>query len=491
LKKIKYQENIITLVVAQPFHIIFIELFKQNYYLAVLREKFIEFEYIQTKILENQRCIDVIELFNSTLQSYSYYRRVKYYPFLCRQNKQLMCFYDQNYMCICDLDRFSNCFIIDHNITYDCQGENPCENEGKCLENTATCLSMSICVCPDCYYGTRCQFSTKGFVSSLDYILGYHIKPNKSLLRQPLIIKISVAITTLMFILGLINGIVCISTFRLKKMRDVGSGLYLLISSWISIILPSVLIMKFCQLVLSQMTILTNRSFVTLNCYSLDIIIKVLLSSNDWLYGFISIDRIITVAKGVKFNKSKSKQLAKWMTPILILLTILSYIHDPIHRHFIDDIDIDEQRTWCFVQYSSSLNIFNSFIEIFHVVIPFSINILSIIFIIILIARSRSNSQQSLTLKEHLQLQIKKHKHYLITSCILIFLVLPRLIISFTSGCMKSPRHSWLFLIGYLISFIPSMMTFIIYVLPSKLYKDQFNLVVDRTTRRLRTIFND
>jgi hypothetical protein len=54
LKKIKYQEHIITLYVPQPFHILFVELFNQDYYLAVVREKFIELEYIQTKLLPNQ-----------------------------------------------------------------------------------------------------------------------------------------------------------------------------------------------------------------------------------------------------------------------------------------------------------------------------------------------------------------------------------------------------------------------------------------------------
>jgi hypothetical protein len=171
------------------------------------------------------------------------------------------------------------------------------------------------------------------------------------------------------------------------------------------------------------------------------------------------------------------------VTLAVILSTILIHLHDPFHRHFIDNIDVDEQRTWCFVQYSSSLNIFSSFMAISHVLIPFLINLFSTIFIIISSARSRSTAQRRLTLKQH--------RHLLIASCALMLLVLPRLIISFISGCVKSPRHSWLFLVGYFISFLPSMMTFIVYVLSSKLYKDQFGLVIDRTTRRLRNIFNN
>jgi hypothetical protein len=113
-----------------------------------------------------------------------------------------MCFYDDIYMCICDLDRFSNCFIFDHNTTYNCHGQ----NDRKCLQDSPTCPVVSMCICSDCFYGTKCQFSTKGFVLSLGYILSYHIKPNVSLFRQPLIVKMSVVVTSLMFVFGLING---------------------------------------------------------------------------------------------------------------------------------------------------------------------------------------------------------------------------------------------------------------------------------------------
>ncbi|CAF3752828.1 unnamed protein product [Rotaria sp. Silwood1] len=81
-------------------------------------------------------------------------------------------------MCIYDLDRFSNCFVFNHSTTYDCQGYSNCENSGQCFQDNITCPSVSVCVCSDCYYGTKCQFSTRSCLLSLDYILSYHIKPN-------------------------------------------------------------------------------------------------------------------------------------------------------------------------------------------------------------------------------------------------------------------------------------------------------------------------
>jgi hypothetical protein len=154
----------------------------------------------------------------------------------------------------------------------------------------------------------------------------------------------SVVFTTVMFVFGSINGISSISTFRMKKTRDIGCGFYLLVSPWVSIFIVIVLIIKFGQLILSQMTIFTNRSLFTLNCVSLDMI---LLVSNDWLDDCISIERIFTVIKNVNFNKSKSKQIDKRITFTTIVLTFISHLDVPFHRHLIDDIDIAEQGTWC------------------------------------------------------------------------------------------------------------------------------------------------
>ncbi|CAF3294985.1 unnamed protein product [Rotaria socialis] len=142
LKKMKYDESTIELFVTHSFHIVIGELLNKSYYLLVSREASIESEYIQTEFLPNHRCIFVRELLNKTFRSYPRLRRIKYYPLLCRKNQQLKCFYDENYMCICDLDRFSNCFTFHHSSTYDCQDHNDCENGGQYFQGNATCPSV-------------------------------------------------------------------------------------------------------------------------------------------------------------------------------------------------------------------------------------------------------------------------------------------------------------------------------------------------------------
>jgi hypothetical protein len=44
-------------------------------------------------------------------------------------------------------NRFSNCLDFVHNMTYDCQGNNECQNNGTCFQDTSSCpktFSMSM-----------------------------------------------------------------------------------------------------------------------------------------------------------------------------------------------------------------------------------------------------------------------------------------------------------------------------------------------------------
>jgi hypothetical protein len=79
-----------------------------------------------------------------------------------------------------------------------------------------------------------------------------------------------------------------------------------------------------------------------------------------------------------------------------------------------------------------------------------------------------------------LNVQLRQHKNLLIGLCVLVILGIPRLIISFTSGCMKSTSDSWLFLLGYFISLVSPLLTFILFVLPSKTYKETFRKAIHR-----------
>jgi hypothetical protein len=195
---------------------------------------------------------------------------------------------------------------------------------------------------------------------------------------------------------------------------------------------------------------------------------------DQWLNACVGIDRGTATIQGANFNRKRSKKTAIYIIIALLCLVFSTNIQDPLHRNLIDEDNNDEKRIWCIVAYSPNIAIFNTVMNAFHFFGPFIINIISAIIIIRATTRSRSSAQTHKTYRKLLHGQLKQLKHLLIAPVLLVILAIPRLIISFVSGCMKSANDSWLYLAGYHISFVPLMLTFIIFVIPSKTYKTEF-----------------
>ncbi|CAF1184919.1 unnamed protein product [Adineta steineri] len=477
-KNIPFDQYSVELFYTIPFNILFIE-FSNNYYLTVIREKSIRSEMISTNINQDYKCENINKLLNSTILNYKNLRQLKYDQLPCIENLKLKCFYDDTYMCVCDKNRYSNCFDFDRNASHDCQGYNYCENNGSCFLDNLICPSTSACICKKCHYGSKCQLNSTGFSTSLDVIFGYHIKPFISFTKQSKAVKITASITILMLIFSIINGLLSILTFKREPLLKVGCGVYLLTDSIISILTITIFTIKYFQLIIFQMKSITNTSFIHFSCILTDVLLKILLSFGDWLNVCVAIERILNAIQGIHFKQSKSKYIAKYVIPIILLLISISYIHDPISRRIVYDDD-DEQRTWCILEYSTNIKKYDKFINIFHVLIPFIINILSAICITIQVFRIRVKTKKKAAYKKLFYAQIKQNKHLLISSCILILLSIPRLIISFLSGCIGSTRNPWLYLTGYYISFIPPLLIIILFILPSRTYKEEFISIIGK-----------
>ena len=239
-----------------------------------------------------------------------------------------------------------------------------------------------------------------------------------------------------------------------------------------SLLVITTFVMKMTFMIVSQMGVVTHRPFLLGHCITMDFLVRVLLSVGDWLRACVCVERALTVGKGVGFNPLRSKQTSKVVIGLVYLVTISTALHEPLHRHLIDDAE--EQRTWCVTNYSSPWTSINSAIVILHFLAPFIINIISALLIIVMGARRRSAVHQRMTMRQHLRAQFRQHKKLLISPCILIALATPRLIISFASGCMSSSRDSFFLLAGYFLSFVPPILTFAVFVLPSEVYIGEF-----------------
>ena len=468
-----YQQN---LIVYNPTHFLpqigFIEIPPDYYFSLLLLDKPIK----NYTIREYERCFHIRELFNDTIIKYKKLKRTKLYYNLCLNKilKKFQCFYDDDdQMCFCNFYQQLDCFYFKHNHTECRPGINYCQNNGKCLQNNEPCSKTSICICSDCYYGNLCQFVILEYSLSLDAIIGPHILRN----NQTLVIKICFIIVILIFVFGLIDSCLSIITFIQPKTRDIGCGLYLLFSSIISLIIICFLMIKFFYLLLTQMWIINDRY----GCFIIDFCLKIFLSINAWLHACVGIERAMIVRFNLKFNKKKSIAMAKLITLLIICFNVISTIHDPLYRRLIEDYV--EQRTWCVVSYPSSfLKAYDIIISMVHFLVPFSINIISALMIIIGTGQIKSTAIH--TTNYYQQLNI--HKRLIISPIILISLALPRLIISHISRCMTPIRNPYLLLSGYFVSFIPSTITFIIFILPSQTYKNEFYRVMKSICLRFK-----
>jgi len=272
-------------------------------------------------------------------------------------------------------------------------------------------------------------------------------------------------------------------TFKKKEPLKFGCGFYLLGSSITMLLTMTMFALKCWILLITQISSSTNRSFLNIQCISIDFLLRIGLNMDQWLNVCVTIERAIVARKGISFDQKKSKQLAKYILLVILFLITSTAIHDPFHRRLIDD----EKRIWCIITYPPSVQIFDSVVNIFHFFTPFAINLISAIFIIKATTRQRTTIQPHQNTRKILNAQLQRHKHRLLTPLILVTLAIPRLITSFVSGCMKSSRDSWLFLVGYFIFFIPPMLTFVIFVLPSKFYRGEFRKCVIRYRRIVRT----
>ena len=210
----------------------------------------------------------------------------------------------------------------------------------------------------------------------------------------------------------------------------------------------------------------------------MDFLLRVFLSTNEWLNVCVAIERTATVIQGASFNFKKCKDISKYVIIIIFLLITVSFLSDPFHRKLVDDIE--DGQTWCVIDYPHSFAVINSIVLIVHFLIPFVVNIISALLIIILTARHRSTTQKQLSHREHFFRQLRQQKHLIISPILSVILAIPQLVMSFLSGCMSSTRDSWFFLFGYLSSFVSPILIFFRFVLPSETYKKEFFLVIKR-----------
>ncbi|CAF0808178.1 unnamed protein product [Adineta steineri] len=348
-----------------------------------------------------------------------------------------------------------------------------------------------------CVIGDQCNFYIKGIGLTLDDILRDELQPNTVLNNQSFSIKFSAGLTIIMFVPGLINSVLSFITFQHKDSQQVGCGMYLLASSITSLLAISMFIIKFWFVVLTHINGSTSLSALRGGCASIEPILKLFLYLDGWLNACVAVERAVLIFKGVNFDKKKSKSIARRTILILPFCILGTLIHELTFRRLFEyetapyttntnktNENTINRYVSCITRYSPSVQNYNTAVLFFHLVGPFIINLCSALFIIFGGAQQRSMARTNQNFKQHVQEQFREHKQLIISPIVLLFLSIPRLIISLLPGCVKTSENLWLYLGPYFISFTPPMLIFLIFVFPSELYMKAFKQFMIRIRRR-------
>ncbi|CAF1623962.1 unnamed protein product [Adineta ricciae] len=469
LKKLTQMQNNITLYSQYPYQIVFIWI-NHKYFLAVLQHTGIF--NVSTAIDSTRQCPSVNKLLNTKQKKLSRTEQIKYYHTLCHNYLHLKCFFDEYYMCLCTTAHYANCFVFNHKYKFQCQENVHCLNDGQCLQDDPMCPVTTICECIDCFFGDRCQFYAKGIGLTLDDLFRYQIRPNVYLIDQSETIKISLVFTIILFLIGLINSILSFMTFCRKECRKIGCGIYLLSISIISLLTLIMLMIKFWFILLTQMNLSTNHSVLRYGCWLLEPLLKVFSWTNNWLNACVSLERAMNALKALSFKKLISIKTARIIVIILPVIIMSSNIYECLSRDLF--YDVEENRVSCVTSYSSSLYTFTTIILFVHVLGPFCINFFSALYIIYVMSHNKAAVRKHKDTRQHFREQFSQHKSILISPLLFVIAALPFISISLLFRCVKASQSSWLYVLSYYTSFIHSTLTFVVYVLPSTMYKKEF-----------------
>ena len=224
------------------------------------------------------------------------------------------------------------------------------------------------------------------------------------------------------------------------------------------------------------------ETILLINCRFIEPCLKIFIYIDNWLNACVAVERIASVHQGVLFQKKLSRQVAKRIIPIVILINIAMYIPQIISLHVY--MDQREERSWCVVEYSSWIQIYSLTLIMFHYFGPLLINIISVISILITTIRQRRSSHANQSWWQHVKSKVRHYRHLIISPVILTILTLPHLIISIILDCNKSSNLLWFYIVGYFLSFVPIALVFLIYVLPSPIFKEEFWQLISHHRRR-------
>ncbi|CAF2228918.1 unnamed protein product [Rotaria magnacalcarata] len=375
------------------------------------------------------------------------------YHHICQNDGKRFCFHDENYLCICQPNHYrTECF--GHNIQLDhCDN---CLSGGKCVQGDRNHHNDFICLCSSCQQGLRCEFSLQPFSFTLDLLLSGS--------KEVKVVYVSIAL--LIFTIGLFNNFCSFVTFKRPSPRKFGTGNYLLVVTCFNQVALLCLLLKFIEVTFGISTLVS--------CKIISFSLSVFTRSTYWLTSWITIDRLLIMFLPTS-RTLKNPHLAIGISVGTSIILLFIHIHEMIYYTIIQDLSTGS--SVCAINFKTSLlSTYNRISTLIHYLVPFFIQVVCITLLIFQAARSRVKTTGArMTFGHVLKNQFQIQKELYITPIIIVLSSLPQTILTFSLACTSLAHWQRRTLLGaYLLSYAPQAFGFILYVLPSTVYKKEF-----------------
>ncbi|CAF4213936.1 unnamed protein product [Rotaria sp. Silwood2] len=377
------------------------------------------------------------------------------YHQICQNNTEKYCFYDEIYFCFCSLDHYeAGCFL--HNPQIDHCSK--CLSTGRCLHGDLNNTKDFICLCPNCYQGPLCELNLQAFGFTLDSLLIEFSKQRK-------IIYTSIAL--LLVIVGLFNNICSFITFKRPAPRKAAAGNYLLLASVLNQAALLCLLLKLIEITFE----IPNEHL----CKAMSYLLSVLTRATFYLTSWITVHGVLMTISPNR-SASKNPRIAIVVSTVTLVIILAMHTHEIIYSSVIQHVSTDSFMCVIDIRIQSILT-YNRIATLIDYLLPFSIQIICITTLIVKAAQSRLKAtRESNTFYQVLKKQFQTQKDLYIIPITIVLSSLPQIIITFSLACKHQEdwqRHT--LLCAYLLSYAPQILGFILYVLPSTLYKKEFN----------------
>jgi hypothetical protein len=258
--------------------------------------------------------------------------------------------------------------------------------------------------------------------------------------------------------------------FKRPQPRKYGVGNYLFLTSILNQVALFFLSSKFAHVLLGSFGLITSSS-----CKSVSYLLSVFTRSTSWLTTWITVERLLLILFPTS-TSLKNPQIAICLSSITLFLLFVLHTHEVLVYTTIHQ-QPDSRALVCVSNFdNSALAAYNRISTLFHTLVPFFVQTVSITLLIIFAARSRAKTAGSgRTFMQVLKIQMRHQKELYITPAIIVLSSVPQAILSFTLACTQlRDWHRHFLLTAILLSYAPQMLGIVLYVLPSSNYRKEF-----------------